>query len=146
MLTTPIFSLAKDFFQSPKSAGKKISGCSFKSCSKRIKTFGERKPHVSFLSLRCFQAMEEPKGPDLLPASPPTCPPLTSQEPLRPSKQHKRLRRRHYPPALSLSLRCNVNISDTAAVLLFCAFQARLLLLCKAPSNDISWNCPDYPQ
>ncbi|KAG8127537.1 hypothetical protein E2320_014445 [Naja naja] len=42
--------------------------------------------------------MEEPKEPDLLPASPPTCPPLTSQEPLRPSKQHKRLRRRHYPP------------------------------------------------
>ncbi|KAG8127583.1 hypothetical protein E2320_014484, partial [Naja naja] len=42
--------------------------------------------------------VEESKGPDLLLASLPTCPPLTSQEPLRPSKQQKRLRRLHQPP------------------------------------------------
>ncbi|KAG8127539.1 hypothetical protein E2320_014439, partial [Naja naja] len=72
----------------------KISGCSFKSCSKRIKTFGERKT----VQQQQQAPVEEPKGPDLVPASSPTCLPLTSQEPLRPSKQHKRLRRRHHTP------------------------------------------------
>ncbi|KAG8147741.1 hypothetical protein E2320_014138 [Naja naja] len=49
------------------------------------------------MSLCCFPAVE-PKGHDLLSASPPTCPPLTSQERLQPSKQRKRLCRRHQPP------------------------------------------------